>query len=128
MRFLPGQIERRRPVWAAMSELFLDTELQEPGLRRIARVLAGSGYDDGELHEILYGEVFPVCIWNMRCVAGEWTGFDIDWLQERIVGNGWKLWKRWGLLQPDRRMIRDDWQAVLTFVREAREQRDPTPP
>ena len=113
-------IDRRRPVWAALSDLFLDTELDESALRHIAHKLVQSEYTDDELANILYGEVFPVCIWNMRSVAGEWVGIDTDWLQERILGNERKFWKKWRWCQPDRWMIKDDWQKVMDFVHEQR--------
>ena len=115
---LAEDIQRRRPVWEALSDLFLDTELGEPHLRHIARVVAASGYTEAEVEEILYGEVFPVCIWNMRSVAGEWAGFDVDWLQGRILANAGRFWKGWRLYQPSRWMIRDDWQKVVAFVME----------
>jgi hypothetical protein len=115
----PGKdIERRRPVWSALSDLFLDTELDESALRCIAQRLVDSGYMDDELAAILYGEVFPVCIWNMLCVAGEWEVIDTNWLQERILGNEGKFWKKWRCLQFGHSMIRDDWHRVMAFVHE----------
>jgi hypothetical protein len=52
-------IESRRPVWAALSELFLDTNLDSADLNRIAKTLAISRYSLGELDQILLWEVFP---------------------------------------------------------------------
>jgi len=37
------QIRKRRPVWVALSELWLDIELSAEDLERIARVMAESG-------------------------------------------------------------------------------------
>ncbi|HWE96382.1 MAG TPA: hypothetical protein VG269_20635 [Tepidisphaeraceae bacterium] len=111
-------IERRRPVWSALSDLFLDTELDESALRYIGQKLVDSGYTDDELATILYGEVFPVCIWNLRSVAGEWAEIDADWLQTRILGNEGKFWKKWRCLQFGHRMIRDDWNTVMAIVHE----------
>ena len=92
---LPSEdVQRRRPVWEALSDLFLGTELSEAVLRYIARVVTASGYTDAEVEQILYGEVFPVCIWNMRQVAGEWAGIDIDRLQQCILANSRKFWQR----------------------------------
>src|SRR4051812_21049006 len=46
----PGEdLRRRRPVWEALSDLFLDTQLQEHDFRYIARVVAESGYTDHEV-------------------------------------------------------------------------------
>jgi hypothetical protein len=75
-----ASIERRKPVWAALSELWLDTELAEDDLRRIAEVLKGSGYPIGVLREIYLFEVAPVVFLNLLTVAGEWAGFDQEWL------------------------------------------------
>jgi hypothetical protein len=121
-RVLPptDDIQRRRPVWTALADLFLDTELQEADLRHIARVLVASGYTDAEVEEILCGEVFPVCIWNMRSVAGVWAGFDSDWLQERILANAGRVWKKWRVFHPGRWMIREEWEKVVAYVRELR--------
>jgi hypothetical protein len=75
-----AEIERRKPVWAALSELWLDTELADDDLRRIAGVMGQSGYSVGELREIYLFEVAPVVSPNLLTVAGEWAGFDHDWL------------------------------------------------
>jgi hypothetical protein len=78
-------IDERMPVWKALSELFLDTELQENDHRRIARVLSVSPYSEKKLDEILRFEVTPVLKWNLLSIAGEWAGFDEAWLREQLV-------------------------------------------
>ncbi len=75
-----AEIERRKPVWAALSELWLDTELEDDDLRRIAGAMRRSGYSVGELREIYLFEVAPVVYANLLSVAGEWAGFDEGWL------------------------------------------------
>ena len=75
-----SEIERRKPVWAALSELWLDTELEEDDLRRIAEAMRRSGYSVGELRDIYLFEVAPVVFPNLLSVAGEWAGFDREWL------------------------------------------------
>src|SRR5437870_3451900 len=40
---LEADLQHRRPVWEALSELFLDTELQDYDFGFIARILAESG-------------------------------------------------------------------------------------
>lgn len=78
---LPG----RQPVWGALQMLFMDTD-QEYELPRIARVCAESPYTLDELHTILFAEVFPACRINMFLwVGGEWCGFEMDWLTDRIL-------------------------------------------
>lgn len=78
-------IEKRFPVWAALSELFLDTELDEAAYKYISKVVLDSGFEPEEIHDILWKEVFPAVGDNLRCVAGEWAGFDREWLKERIL-------------------------------------------
>jgi len=71
------ELARRRPLWSAMSELFLDTEVRwaVPG---IARKCVESGHDDEALERIFWAEVFPKAIGNLTQVAGEWTGLNLD--------------------------------------------------
>ncbi len=47
-----ADIERRKPVWAALSELWLDTELVEDDLQRIGGVMKRSGYTVPQLREL----------------------------------------------------------------------------
>ncbi|MDJ0972412.1 MAG: hypothetical protein QNJ06_21155 [Kiloniellales bacterium] len=113
-----AEILSRRPVWIAMSELWLDTELQDQDLDRIARALHDSGYDRDTLDRILAEEVAPVVYRNLYSVAGVWTGFDPDWLcaeiSRRLPAGGpirtWLLRRRRAVM---RGLIRDEWQAVL---------------
>ncbi len=75
---------RRRPVWTALSELYLDSD--EPGLLdRCARTLARSDYGPDELAEILRREIHPLLHANLLATTGVWQGFDPDWLEGEIV-------------------------------------------
>lgn len=105
-------IENRRPVWRALSELFLDTELQDNDFSCIARTLAKSPYTLAEIERILFREVYPVCIPNMLSVAGEWAGFDFEWLEESILRHTKRSRALGSILHPHRWMIRDDWNRV----------------
>lgn len=94
---LPIELAARRPVWLALSDLYLDTDVQ---LFRVgnACTLAASPYGLDELDAILREEVHPACAANLTCVAGEWAGFDAEWLERRILRGGppprtW--WRRW---------------------------------
>lgn len=78
-------LERRRPVWAALSELFLDTALQPEDLQRLADTLASSGYSRAELEQILRREVGPVLLPNLLSAAGEWASFDLGRLEAEIL-------------------------------------------
>ncbi|SRR6266542_3669131 len=89
------EIASRRPVWSALSELFLDTSLDSQDLDRIAGELADSQYAISELEEILLWEVFPACRSNLVSLAGEWAGFDLDWLQARILNGPSPIGRVW---------------------------------
>ena len=107
-------LERRRPVWLALSDLFLDTDVnlfREGNARR----LAATSYSLEELDMILREEVYPACSFNLLSVAGEWAGFDADWLERRILSGGplprpW--WRRLG------RYLRLGWSVPVRLPQE----------
>lgn len=80
-------IEERKPIWMALSKLYLDTELQEAGFRYIAFIIIQSPYSLDEVKEINKFEVFPVLYSNLLSVAGEWAGFNEDWLVNTIASS-----------------------------------------
>jgi hypothetical protein len=80
-------IEARRPVWQALSSLYLDTSYRD-AVRFAARELARSPYPLHELRAILLDEVHPILARNLCATAGVWDGFDQDWLAESIARNG----------------------------------------
>ncbi len=80
MNELPNDIETRKPVWNALSELYLDTELSTSDFERIAIILKQSGYTLSQLKEIDLLEIFPLLQTNLYSPAGVWDGFDSDWL------------------------------------------------
>lgn len=101
-----GEKARRAPVWSALADLFLDTDVSL--LREAdARTLAASPYGIDQIERILLDEVTPAVAWNLRQIAGEWAAFDHLWLAERIVatrvapGHGKRLERMW-----------DDWLAL----------------
>lgn len=81
----PEELQRRKPVWIALSEFYQDTELQEHDFQRIATVFGESGYSMVELKRINYEEVAPVLSANLVSAAGVWSGFDEAWLEEEII-------------------------------------------
>ncbi|CAO3430579.1 DUF7079 family protein [Azospirillum doebereinerae] len=111
-------IARRMPVWLAMGELFLDTELDAADHGRIRRVLAGSGYDEATLHDILRREVTPAFGPNLFSVAGAWGCWseeDAHRLLRPVIsgrGFGWMGWVVWRLL---RREVEADWGRINPF-------------
>jgi hypothetical protein len=91
-----AELARRKPVWSALSELWLDTELDRGDLAPIVDVLTASPYDVAELREIYLWEVAPVVAANLWSPAGAWSGFDADWLhvEARKRAERRSLWLR----------------------------------
>src|SRR5271165_4582415 len=75
----------RRAVWLALSALYLDTEQTPAMCEAGANALAQSPYTLDDLRTILAEEVHPACAANLMSPAGEWAGFDEDWLERRIL-------------------------------------------
>ena len=73
-------IEERKPIWIALSDFYLDTELQESDFKHIAFQIIESPYSFKKVKEINKYEVFPVLQPNLMSVSGEWTGFNEEWL------------------------------------------------
>lgn len=79
------EIEQRKPIWNALSEFYLDTELQQTDYKRITETFVASNLDIEELKAIDLFEVFPVLKGNLLSVAGVWNGFDEKWLYENCT-------------------------------------------
>ena len=65
----PLNLERRAPVWEALSELFVGKELQDYDYAAIASALRVSGYSLEELEKVLRDEVAPVFGSNLSPLA-----------------------------------------------------------
>lgn len=119
-------LSARRPVWVALSDLYLDTDVTD-ACPYVARVLADSPFPVEHLRHMLFHEVHPVVRVNLLAATGVWTGFDPDWLVERIVRR--RAWPRWRRVaaRPFDRLLRscaqDLWSQLLPLVVAARAQR-----
>lgn len=84
MRSAAEELDARRPVWGALSSMFLDTDV---ALARPWRsgVLAASAYSSGELEEILITEIYPVCWGNLDSAGAERSAFEPAWLEAMIL-------------------------------------------
>lgn len=78
----PEELERRRLVWDALSDVFLDLETRWE-MPRIAFALTRSGYSSAELDAIWEREIVPECAWNLLQPAGQWALFVVD--EERLT-------------------------------------------
>ena len=82
-----SELESRLPIWLAISEFYLDTELEEGDYQWIYETLKTSGKSLKDLKEIDTYEVFPALQANLNNIAGEWGAFDEDWLTEVCTKN-----------------------------------------
>lgn len=103
-----------------MSDLFLDTELQEQDLQRIAATIRASGLSIAEARGVLLNELCPALLFNLKSIAGEWAGFDEKWLIDRILDTMhpnllMRLQCRWYFW-----LVKKDWLRVAEIV-EAKE-------
>jgi hypothetical protein len=105
------EIAIRRAVWVAMPDLCLDTDVSL-SYAHIARVCAVSPFSLDELDAIFEKEVAPVVGANPLSIAGEWAGFDEEWLASRIVEGPWHF--------PSVNLAGKDWEAVRKLVAEVR--------
>ncbi len=112
-------IEARSLVWESLSELFLDTELGEADFERISSQLAESPFSIVEIENILRFEVFPKLKWNLMCIAGEWAGFERQWLVEELTPMIGRR-QRFHLPSFAWRIIRDDRKRVFDLLRATR--------
>ena len=90
-----ADVLNRRPVWGALSELFLDTSFDASDKDRIAGILAQSPYNVSDLEHILLWEVGPACRHNLFSIAGEWLEFDPEWLESRILRGPSTIMRLW---------------------------------
>jgi len=81
----PLHIKERKPVWIALSDFYLDRELQDYNFQYIAKIILESPYTFEEIKIINMYEVFPVLQPNLLQPAGEWAGFNEEWLIEAIT-------------------------------------------
>lgn len=124
------QIQARMPLWEALSSLWLDTEVTDPDLEWIARVMADSGLTIEELWRVYSYEVAPVVSMNVYSVAGQWLGFSPDWLRTEIVRNLRDRPRRtrfWTLFPITRCLMLsqtdDHWKKLVAIVRRRRNER-----
>lgn len=115
--------DRRAPVWRAMSDLFLDTELTESDYAAIAESIRSAGFSTEEANEILLLEVIPVFWGNLINTAGEWQPWSEEevrsMIEERIsLGTAgkdagfarptfWRMIRHW---------LRSDWKRVQAYL------------
>lgn len=113
----PFDIKQRKPVWIALSEFYLDTELDDSTLRHIAFTIIDSRYTFEEVKRINKYEVFPVLQYNLLSPAGVWAGFNEEWLIQKVTARlqSRNIFNKAGLelsYQSFKWMCKDYWQQL----------------
>lgn len=97
-------------VWEALSELFLDTEIE---LQHVISSLQGSGFSRADIEKVMRCEVAPVLGGNVLSVAGVWLAFDLTPVEQRYLsGQARPSFTGWLAL----RVMRKEWQQVLAAL------------
>lgn len=113
------EVERRKPVWQALSNMYLDTENTEVEFELIAQRILRAGYSLAEAEQINRLEVFPLVGTNLASVAGDWAWDCYD--QEALANAVAKLRRKstWlgrlflhGFHSCFRSMYAKDWDGV----------------
>ena len=114
-----AEIERKLPVWTALSNLFLDTELQDWEYRSIARTLRSSGYSPVQLRSILVEEVAPAFVFNFFDVAGEWTPWSEDDVRRIMLKSRGTLPPlQWMKRRMFKRHVAAEWEKIAHLLAE----------
>ena len=105
---MPTRSDTLRKAREAISDLFLDSELDEEDFVSINRRLRETGLSWEELDRIYAEEVAPAVYKNLRIVpGGVWGAFNIDELESKIDKNEerirnlkrngtlWKIYSWW---------------------------------
>ena len=107
----PAFSDDDRRVLLALSQLFLDTETEQFE-DAIALECNAAGVGPERVEELLFDVLAPVLAPNHRAVAGEWSGFDEDWLMQRVAEPNRPLWLRRLLRAWRRRDLEPHWTRI----------------
>lgn len=111
----PSSDDPRVPIWRALSDLYLDTDVSL-FYSHIAETLAASPFSLDELRAILIEDVHPALYANLLIVAGEWAGFEDEWLLPRIAETRRRpRWRR-RLTRVFASAVFDDWREVAARI------------
>lgn len=89
------ELANRRIAWDHLSTLFLDTDLSDEQIEQLARSLRFSGFSVAELETILEVELAPLLYANRCSPAGEWSGFDTEWIESAIRNGAHREIHKW---------------------------------
>jgi len=110
------EVARRLPVWTALSDLFLDQELQPGDYRHIASVIDHAGYSAAAAEDILRNEVAPAFVVNLWSVAGEWQGWPEDYVRERVLEKRGSNFAKVATRLFNNDLLVSEWAKVAVFL------------
>lgn len=113
MKPAAADLAARRPVWQALSTLYLDTDVRD-SYAGAAAVCAASPYSLEQLQAILLDEVNPVLHTNVWQTAGVWDAFCPDWLSAEILRR--QRQPRWWRRLAGREVPRHHWPHVAALI------------
>jgi hypothetical protein len=117
----PTDIEGRHRLWEALSDLYLDNEPTERDFEWIAEVCASSPYSLEEIDCIMFAEVYPALIGNLLSPAGEWAGFNAEWLNNKILtGCRPRIYAPWWLSPVKQFFFGAKWRRIKKRINEKR--------
>ena len=110
------EIERRLPLWIALSELFLDTEPTPSTYQNIARTIIGHGFQSDHAEAILREDVAPAFWTNLLAPAGEWQGWDDGLAREWVLRSRTSAISRFAAWLFCRRIVDEEWAKVAALL------------
>lgn len=112
-----AEFANRVPVWRAMSDLFLDTEISAGDYQALALSLAGSGFSQSQLRDIFLDEAAPAFFPNLMVAAGEWQYWSEEDARDIVLKSmrGRRKFPPFHWLRRwlSRRYARAEWEKVM---------------
>lgn len=107
--FTETEITRRLPLWEALGNLYLDTK-SDTFVPLVVKAAQEAGFSLDEVEHILKWEVRPALYFNYIDGAGEWAGWNSEWLVQRILDCMGK--RSDALLLGETRFMPDEWPEI----------------
>jgi hypothetical protein len=111
-------IERRKPLWQALADLYLDTQ-SDLFVPTVISCAEEGGFSLAEVGHVLRWEVRPALYLNYLSVAGEWAGWQEDWLFEHILQ---QMQRKPPLLIGQNRFMPEEWVEIRRTLAEINHQ------
>jgi len=112
-------VEDRAPIWDSFQWIYQDTD-PKIYYKEMIEACVPSKYSILDLEQILLNEVLPALKFNMFDLAGDWQGYELQWLVNRILQKH-RFGKRKPLLL--RRYTQYHWRSVKKAIETERGER-----